>query len=49
MSSCNQRECKRWQEKMQDGYAQSMPRPLPINAAGVKKPPDISCSYDQAE
>jgi hypothetical protein len=49
MSSCNERECKRWQEKMQDRNAQSMPRPLPVNASGVEKPPDISRNYDQAE
>jgi hypothetical protein len=49
MSTCNKRECKRWQEKMQDRYAQSMPRPLSVDASGVEKPPDISRNYDQAE
>jgi len=49
MSACNERECKRWQKKMQNRYTQSMPRPLTVNASGVKKPPDISGNYDQAE
>jgi len=49
MGSCKQRECERRQKKMQDRYAQGMPRPLTVNAAGVEKPPDISCSYYQAE
>jgi hypothetical protein len=49
VSACNQRERKRGQEKMQDRYAQRMPRPLAIDAAGVEEPPAISGGYDQAE
>jgi hypothetical protein len=49
MGSCKQRECERRQKKMQDRDAQGVPRPLTVNAAGVEEPPDIPCSYDQAE
>jgi hypothetical protein len=49
VSACNQREGKRRQEKMQDRYTQCMSRLLPVDTAGIEKPPEISRGYDQAE
>jgi hypothetical protein len=34
---------------MEDRRAQGLPEPLPVNAAGVEKPPDVAGGYDQPE